>query len=152
MVTEGADVGTLVMTVGATGNGKLTYTITENPSQLFELDAETGELRTAGLIDRESLDPSGFLPVKVRVSNEDGRSIEQVLSIVVQDVNDETPRFGQSEYFALIHENLSSGTPLGGLNILAVDRDSVRSAPTFYVRFPSHFPFVFNATDLVFRT
>ncbi len=129
MVTEGSDVGTLVMTFGVNGNrGKaVSYSIVDNPSDLFELDTLTGELRTAGLFDRESLDPSGFLHIKIRASTTEGQTVDQVFTVVVQDVNDETPRFSQNEYFALVHENLSSGTPLNGLNIMAIDRDSVRS-------------------------
>ena len=129
MVSEGDDIQTLVLKAivePSNGGGKMTYKLLDNPMNLFEMDAETGELRTAAIIDRESLDdPSGLLLVKFRATEAGGQAIEQPLTVVVQDKNDETPRFSQVEYFALIHENLPSGTPLSGLNILATDRDSV---------------------------
>ena len=134
MVTEGDEIGTLVLTatveMPVNNAGKMTYKLLENPQDLFEMDAETGELRTAANIDRESLDNSGLLLVRFRATNNNdvGQSIEQPLTVVVQDANDEAPRFSQGEYFALIHENLPSGTPLSGLNVLATDRDSVRSS------------------------
>lgn len=126
IVTEGDDIGTLVLTLAAEviGGGSVTYQLVENPGDLFEVDAITGELRTARAIDRESVALNGFLSVTVRVSKSSDQSVEQVLTIIVQDVNDEPPRFNQNEYFALIHENLPSGTPLSGLNIVATDRDS----------------------------
>ncbi|KAI9552006.1 hypothetical protein GHT06_022343 [Daphnia sinensis] len=126
IVTEGDDIGTLVLTLAAEviGGGSVTYQLVENPGDLFEVDAIMGELRTARAIDRESVALNGFLSVTVRVSKSSDQSVEQVLTIIVQDVNDEPPRFNQNEYFALIHENLPSGTPLSGLNIVATDRDS----------------------------
>lgn len=128
IVSEGDDIGTLVLTLSAKveGGGNVTYNLIVNPADLFELDAISGEIRTARAIDRESAALNGFLSMTIRAtSNPSGQSIEQVLMIIVQDVNDEPPRFSQNEYFALIHENLPSGTPLSGLNIVATDRDSV---------------------------
>ena len=128
IVSEGADIGTLVLTLVAevVGGGNLSYQLVDNPGDLFELDPSSGELRTARAIDRESLALNGFLSVAIRArSRRSEQSVEQALTIIVQDVNDEPPRFSQNEYFALIHENLPSGTPLSGLNIVATDRDSV---------------------------
>ena len=134
MVSEGADLGTLVMTVGVNYKN-VTYSLADNPSDLFEVHPTSGELRTVGNIDRENLDPSGLLPVRVRASDGAGQSVEQLLTVVVKDANDEPPRFAQAEYFALIHENLPSGTPLSGLNILVVDRDSVQNQLQFHSKF-----------------
>ncbi|XP_057377761.1 cadherin-87A-like [Daphnia carinata] len=127
IVSEGDDIGTLVLTLAAevVGGGNVSYQLVENPGDLFELDSSSGELRTARAIDRESVALNGFLSVTIRTrSRRSEQSVEQVLTIIVQDVNDEPPRFSQNEYFALIHENLPSGTPLSGLNIVATDRDS----------------------------
>lgn len=139
IVSEGDDIGTLVLTLAAevVGGGNVSYQLVENPGDLFELDSSSGELRTARAIDRESVALNGFLSVTIRArSRRSEQSVEQVLTIIVQDVNDEPPRFSQNEYFALIHENLPSGTPLSGLNIVATDRDSVRTlilcSITFY--------------------
>lgn len=127
IVSEGVDIGTLVLTLSAeiAGDGNVTYKLVENPGDLFELDANNGELRTARAIDRESVALNGFLSVSIQAGKINGQSVDQVLTIIVQDVNDEPPQFSQNEYFALIHENLPSGTPLSGLNIVATDRDSV---------------------------
>ena len=130
IVSEGDDIGTLVLklSVEVIGGGTVTYQLMDNPGDLFELDANNGELRTARAIDRESMALNGFLSATIKASRRNGQSIEQVLNVIVQDVNDEPPQFNQNEYFALIHENLPSGTPLSGLNIVATDRDAVGSS------------------------
>ena len=103
----------------------------ENADGAFELDSVTGELRTAKEIDRESLEMTSFLTVKVRaievneLTGEEMEFVDGVFTIVVQDANDETPKFNQNEYFALIHENVPSGTPLSGLSIVVADQDLV---------------------------
>ena len=148
IVSEGDDIGTLVLTLATegAGGGNVAYQLVDNPGDLFELDSVSGELKTARAIDRESVALTGFLSATIRATSQpNGQSIEQVLTIVVQDVNDEPPQFSQSEYYALIHENLPSGTPLGGLSIVATDRDSVYSLfPTsihliYVIRFQFNF-------------
>ena len=109
----------------------ISFKLMENADGAFELDSVTGELRTAKEIDRESLEMTSFLTVKVRaievneLTGEEMEFVDGVFTIVVQDANDETPKFNQNEYFALIHENVPSGTPLSGLSIVVSDQDLV---------------------------
>ena len=91
IVSEGDDIGTLVLTLAAevVGGGSVTYQLVENTGDLFELDSNSGELRTARAIDRESVALNGFLPVTIRATARNGQSVEQVLTVIVEDVNDE---------------------------------------------------------------
>ena len=128
MFSEADDIGTLVMTIRTVGGlGAMSYTLTQNPDDVFALNASTGQLKTTKMVDRESLDEAALLAVKVRATSVDsGRSSEHVYTIVVGDANDQTPTFNNEEYFSLVKENLALGSPLNGLDIVAVDRDSVR--------------------------
>ena len=140
LISESDDIGTLVLKIQVINVNRtaaaVTYTLLENPDDAFQLDSSSGELRTAKMIDRESLDLSGFLVVKVRATAADGHEFsDHLFTVVVQDANDEAPKFNQNEYFALVPENLPSGTPLNGLHILATDRDSVRFKSCFKLLF-----------------
>lgn len=48
-----------------------------------------------------------------------------IITITVQDVNDEPPVFNKRDYFVSIPENISPGTPLPNLNMTVVDSDIV---------------------------
>jgi len=128
MFREDDTIGTLVMTVHTANAGSISYSLLENPNNIFDLDAESGQLTTAKMVDRETLDTNGLLRVKVRATNIDtGEISEHDLTVIVGDANDEAPSFDQDEYFARVSENLAAGSPLADLHIVAADRDSVRS-------------------------
>ena len=142
LVSEADEIGSLVLTVRASTGSKTSDRIVyrlldEADADGFELDAVSGELRTARTFDRESLDAGGYLTVTVRaaaldtITGEEMKSTDAVFRVVVLDSNDEAPKFGQPEYSAVIQENMPSGTPLGGLNIVVNDADSVGPSSPF---------------------
>jgi hypothetical protein len=49
-----------------------------------------------------------------------------IITITVQDVNDEPPVFNKRDYFISIPENIAPGTPLPNLNMSVMDSDLVR--------------------------
>jgi len=49
-----------------------------------------------------------------------------IITITVQDVNDEPPIFNKRDYFISIPENIAPGTPLPNLNMSVTDSDLVR--------------------------
>lgn len=48
-----------------------------------------------------------------------------IITITVQDVNDEPPVFNKRDYFVSIPENIAPGTPLPNLNMTVMDSDIV---------------------------
>jgi len=62
-----------------------------------------------------------------------------IITITVQDVNDEPPVFNKRDYFILIPENIAPGTPLPNLNMSVTDSDIVRTYLIFVKRFSIHF-------------
>ena len=137
MIWEADPTGTLVMTIQAKRGDSsdksrtIRYKLLGNGEEFFNLDSTSGELRTAKEIDRESIDVTGFVTVKVRAvevhdaTGQEMAFVDGVFTVFVQDSNDESPKFNQNEFFALVHENVPSETPLNGLNIVVTDRDTV---------------------------
>ena len=74
VVNEDDAVGTVIMTIrakdGDTGNPRrIIYELTENPLNYFDIDTNSGEIRIAKQLDRESLGPSsGVLTLRVKAS------------------------------------------------------------------------------------
>lgn len=62
-----------------------------------------------------------------------------IITITVQDVNDEPPVFNKRDYFILIPENIAPGTPLPNLNMSVTDSDIVRTYLIFVNCFSIHF-------------
>ena len=75
IVSENDTVGTVIMNIkakdGDTGNPRrIIYELVDNPLSYFDIDTNSGELRIAKPLDRESLEASsGVLTLKVRARN-----------------------------------------------------------------------------------
>ncbi|NXN24688.1 PCD23 protein, partial [Nycticryphes semicollaris] len=126
-VMEDVEVGFLVHHVIAKDpdegrNGEVTYHILSgNENKAFVLDEITGLLTTAQLLDREIQDRYSLTVVAV----DDGSpalSTMQVLTIIVLDVNDETPIFLKQLYETAVRENQDPGEFV--IKVEAVDRDA----------------------------
>ncbi|XP_050430558.1 cadherin-87A [Adelges cooleyi] len=137
VISEDVPVGTRVLTVNAKDGDRgeprnIVYDLIQNPMDYFSLDGLSGELFTAKLIDRESLmNNNGIITLTVRareivnglaVDDEISSSIA-IITITVQDVNDEPPLFNKLDYFVTVPENIAPGTPLPNLNMTVVDSD-----------------------------
>lgn len=64
------------------------------------------------------------LPSGMRVSQDNAMKTAE-LTITIQDVNDEPPRFNQREFSVDIPENLAADTPLPRLDMTVSDPDVV---------------------------
>ncbi|NXE35713.1 PCD23 protein, partial [Ptilorrhoa leucosticta] len=126
-VVEDVEVGFLVHHVIAKDpdegrNGQVTYHILSgNENKAFVLDKTTGLLTTAQLLDREVQERYSLTVIAL----DDGSpalSATQVLTIVVLDVNDETPVFLKQLYETAVHENRDPGEFV--VKVEAVDRDA----------------------------
>uniref|UniRef100_A0ACB8EAD7 Cadherin-15 n=1 Tax=Sphaerodactylus townsendi TaxID=933632 RepID=A0ACB8EAD7_9SAUR len=112
-VVEGAAPGTFVMKAEATDaddpetdNAALRYSILEPALQdLFEMDALSGEIRTAQVkLDREVV---GTYNLTLQVADMSGEGLATTASAVihVEDINDNPPEFSTKEFFMEAPEN-----------------------------------------------
>lgn len=111
-------------------NGRITYTIMDAKSQsLFQIDSNTGEIRTLTSLDRENKEiVSGPLYMIIRA--EDG-TINQspserlldycFLKINVLDVNDNRPYFAEVKYYGSVINTAPNGTKV--MTVQATDKD-----------------------------
>ncbi|NXU83990.1 PCD23 protein, partial [Xiphorhynchus elegans] len=126
-VMEDVEVGFLVHHVIAKDpdegrNGQVTYHILSgNENKAFVLDKITGLLTTAQFLDRE-IQECYSLTVMALDDGSPALSATQVLTIVVLDVNDETPVFTKQLYETAVRENEDPGTFV--IKVEAVDRDA----------------------------
>ncbi|NWW89263.1 PCD23 protein, partial [Rhynochetos jubatus] len=103
-------------------NGQVTYHILSgNENKAFVLDKITGLLTTAQLLDRE-IQERYSLTVLALDDGSPALSATQVLTIIVLDVNDETPIFLKQLYEAAVRENQDPGEFV--IRVEAVDRDA----------------------------
>ncbi|NXU52098.1 PCD23 protein, partial [Turnix velox] len=126
-VMEDVEVGFLAHHLIATDpdegrNGEVTYHILSgNENKAFALDKITGLLTTSQLLDREIQDCYN-LTVMALDDGSPALSTTQLLTIIVLDVNDETPVFLKQLYETAVHENQDPGEFV--LKVEAVDRDA----------------------------
>ncbi|NXQ92502.1 PCD23 protein, partial [Nyctibius grandis] len=126
-VMEDAEVGFLVHHIIAKDpdegrNGQVTYHILSgNENKAFVLDKITGLLTTAQLLDRE-IQERYSLTVTALDDGSPALSATQVLTIIVLDVNDETPIFLKQLYETAVRENQDPGEFV--IKVEAVDRDA----------------------------
>ncbi|NWX69921.1 PCD23 protein, partial [Alca torda] len=126
-VMEDVEVGFLVQRIIAKDpdegrNGQVTYHILSgNENKAFLLDKITGLLTTAQLLDRE-IQNRYNLTVMALDDGSPALSATQVLTIIVLDVNDETPIFLKQLYETAVRENQDPGEFV--LKVEAVDRDA----------------------------
>ncbi|KFV52187.1 Protocadherin-23, partial [Gavia stellata] len=126
-VMEDVEVGFLVHRIIAKDpdegrNGQVTYHILSgNENKAFVLDKITGLLTTAQLLDRE-IQERYSLTVMALDDGSPALSATQVLTIIVLDVNDETPIFLKQLYETAVYENQNPGEFV--IKVEAVDKDA----------------------------
>ncbi|NWH94782.1 PCD23 protein, partial [Aegithalos caudatus] len=126
-VMEDVEVGFLVHHIIAKDpdegrNGQVTYHILSgNENKAFVLDKITGLLTTAQFLDRE-VQEHYSLTIIALDEGSPALSATQVLTIIVLDVNDETPVFLKQLYETAVHENRDPGEFV--IRVEAVDRDA----------------------------
>lgn len=98
-------------------NNRVTYGITKGPRGLFDIDATSGLVFTIAPLDREAdenSDGSFILEITVREVSKVNPppSVSTEVTIILTDVNDETPTFRSMLYHAEINENAPQNTPV----------------------------------------
>ncbi|XP_056651093.1 protocadherin-16 [Monodelphis domestica] len=103
-------------------NGHVTYSIMPGThAQWFAIDAVTGVITTAAPLDYE-LEPRPQLTVLATDGGQPALSSTAVVSVVLQDVNDNEPVFKRTFYNASLPEGTAPGTCF--LQVTATDADS----------------------------
>ncbi|XP_011144581.1 cadherin-23 [Harpegnathos saltator] len=121
-ISENSRIGTSVLQVRAVDgdkgiNNKVTYSITEGPRYLFDIDATSGLVFTTAPLDREAdenSDGAYILEITVKEVSKivPAPSVITEVTIILTDVNDETPKFRSMLYRAEINENAPQNTPV----------------------------------------
>ncbi len=134
--------GTLVGTVLATdddgdpANREVSYSFVQS-SNYFTIDRTSGEVRTKGVLDRETL-VRVFIPptsqisldVTARDSASPSRQTTMSITITLLDINDNSPNFADDTYDNSLLENLPAGQTV--FQVSATDSDLGSNAQISY--------------------
>ncbi|KAL4711580.1 hypothetical protein ACJJTC_003597 [Scirpophaga incertulas] len=135
-----AEADYLIATIKATDedsgeNGRVSYYLKVDNQNVgetaeFKLDPDSGELRTKTFLDREH--KAEYQLVIAAVDNGTPAQFEslRLLTVVLADDDDNSPRFQQLQYRFSILENLAPGTIVG--TIRAIDKDSGDNGKVYY--------------------
>ncbi|XP_034038208.1 protocadherin Fat 2 isoform X2 [Thalassophryne amazonica] len=105
-------------------NGNIQYSLL-TATDLFQIDELTGEVKVAGVLDRESL-PRHDLRIEARdqASLSPQRFSTADLVVILQDVNDNPPKFVPKVYKIKVPEDVPVGTLLVWVDSVDLDLDS----------------------------
>ena len=132
-IDERAATGTSVLTVLATddndegSNAELRYRFGDFSGEEFTINEVTGQVSVAGVLDFEN-NTMYSIPVIVSDLGNPSRNDTALVSITVTDSNDIRPVFTQSQYTAIIRENLASGTVVEQVYAFDNDTDTENNA------------------------
>ncbi|XP_041800499.1 protocadherin-1-like [Chelmon rostratus] len=124
---EGNQPGDKVLDVVATDadsgtNAELSYSIIElSATRLFEIDANTGEVRVKNLLDREEMERYEF---RVAAADKGVPSKTGTATVVINvlDRNDNDPKFMLSGYSFSVIENMAPLNPVGVVTVTDNDK------------------------------
>ncbi|KAM3866659.1 protocadherin alpha-4-like [Diretmus argenteus] len=124
-VSENADPGSVVIKLNATDldegmNGKLVYSFIKrgniDPSDIFEINSETGEITVKGLLDYETT-PAYEVRVQAMDRGQSPRSAHAKLLIEIVDVNDNAPEISVTSLMSPLREDAELGTIVALLTV-----------------------------------
>lgn len=90
------------------------------------VDLSPGELFTRGVLDREKEVEFNMV---AKATDGGGRSCQADILLMIQDMNDNPPRFSSSHYEVTVFDNTTVRTPIAV--IYAKDPDTGEQLPTF---------------------
>ncbi|XP_067113778.1 protocadherin Fat 3 [Osmerus mordax] len=114
-----------ILTVGATdadsgSSADIQYSLFGIGVEDFFMDANTGELRTASLMDREK---TASYKLIAQATDGGGLFCRSEISLKLLDINDNAPRFSSSQYLATVYENAAPKALLTRLQANDPDED-----------------------------
>ncbi|KAL4713341.1 hypothetical protein ACJJTC_006809 [Scirpophaga incertulas] len=122
-ISEDAPVGTAVLQVRAIDgdrgvNNRISYSIISGGEEHFDIDSSSGIVYTVNQLDREDPNNSNGAYILEILATEESRTVSPMpsatteVTIIVTDVNDETPRFRSERYVGEVLENAQQNTPI----------------------------------------
>uniref|UniRef100_A0A3Q3JZ56 Cadherin EGF LAG seven-pass G-type receptor 2 n=1 Tax=Monopterus albus TaxID=43700 RepID=A0A3Q3JZ56_MONAL len=132
-INEDKPVGTTVVVISATDedtgeNARISYFMDDSIPQ-FDIDADTGAVTTQMELDYED-QVSYTLAITARDNGIPQKSDTTYLEILVNDVNDNSPRFLRDHYVGSVMEDVPVFTSV--VQVSATDRDSGLNSRVFY--------------------
>uniref|UniRef100_H2THB8 Cadherin, EGF LAG seven-pass G-type receptor 2 n=1 Tax=Takifugu rubripes TaxID=31033 RepID=H2THB8_TAKRU len=132
-INEDRSVGTTVVLISATDedtgeNARITYFMDDSIPQ-FDIDPDTGAVTTQMELDYED-QVSYTLAITARDNGIPQKSDTTYLEILVNDVNDNSPRFLRDHYTGSVMEDVPVFTSV--VQVSATDRDSALNGRVFY--------------------
>ncbi|XP_054424121.1 protocadherin Fat 2 isoform X1 [Pteronotus mesoamericanus] len=131
-VSEDIAPGHFILKVSATDldsdtNAQITYTLHGPGADEFKLDPHTGVLTTLTALDRERKDVYSLV---AKATDGGGQSCQADVTLYVEDVNDNAPRFFPSHCAVAVFDNTTIKTPVAV--VLARDPDQGTNAQVVY--------------------
>ncbi|KAG7464992.1 hypothetical protein MATL_G00171450 [Megalops atlanticus] len=132
VIMENSPSGLFILKVSATDpdigtNGQIAFTLHGPNADKFHLDPQTGELFTLGVLDREQ---DAEYDLVAKASDGGGRSCQADILLMIQDMNDNPPRFSTSHYEVTVFDNTTVRTPIAV--IYAKDPDTGINSEVVY--------------------
>ncbi|KAJ3602440.1 hypothetical protein NHX12_030195, partial [Muraenolepis orangiensis] len=132
-INEDRPTGTTVVVISATDedtgeNARITYFMDDSIPQ-FDIDSDTGAVTTQTELDYED-QVSYTLAITARDNGIPQKSDTTYLEILVNDVNDNSPRFLRDNYVGTVMEDVPVFTSV--VQVSATDRDSGLNGRVFY--------------------
>uniref|UniRef100_A0A665TIT5 Cadherin, EGF LAG seven-pass G-type receptor 2 n=1 Tax=Echeneis naucrates TaxID=173247 RepID=A0A665TIT5_ECHNA len=132
-INEDRPMGTTVVVISATDedtgeNARITYFMEDSIPQ-FDIDSDTGAVTTQMELDYED-QVSYTLAITARDNGIPQKSDTTYLEILVNDVNDNSPRFLRDHYIGSVMEDVQVFTSV--VQVSATDRDSGLNGRVFY--------------------
>ncbi|CDQ83298.1 unnamed protein product [Oncorhynchus mykiss] len=90
-------------------NGLVSYTLHGPNADKFHLDQKTGELFTLAQLDREKMMEYDLV---VKATDGGGRSCQADILLMIQDMNDNPPKFSNNHYEVTVFDNTTVRTPI----------------------------------------
>lgn len=135
-LTSGASVFTVRARDGDAGfNGRILFSISDgNKDNCFNINMESGLITVLEPLDRERLDRY-FLNITIYDRGSPQMSNWRLLTVIIEDTNDNDPQFDQESFSAIVAENSAIGVEV--ITITAFDRDMGPNGQISYVMLTS---------------
>lgn len=135
IVQENLPIGTQVLHPSATDkdtglNAKIRFSLLGEKVERFKIDTETGEITTAVVLDREDVNIYHMTLMAQDSSTTEPRATAVNLTIVVADVNDNSPIFEHSTFNVNVPDRIKAGQFVFGAR--AIDLDEGKNSRIVY--------------------
>ncbi|XP_035265581.1 protocadherin Fat 2 [Anguilla anguilla] len=132
VIMENSPPGVFILKVSASDpdigtNGQVSFTLHGPNADKFHLDPQTGELFTLAVLDREQ---EVEYDLVAKATDGGGRSCQADVLLMIQDINDNPPRFSTNHYDVTVFDNTTVRTPIAV--IYAKDPDTGINSEVVY--------------------